>query len=147
MSLIAAENKRIFSAYINDVYNAHAAERVRDYLTSDVKWHAAQLGTMEGIENVVETLTGFFVAAPDFQVIEHASLAEGDLVAARITKQATHQDDFLGVPATGRLLRWDTIAVCRFADGRIAEDWSIDDFLAILQEMGAYTPPWSTTTP
>jgi hypothetical protein len=32
--------------------------------------------------------------------------------------------------------------VYRVADGKIAEEWAADDFLAFVYGVGAYTPPW-----
>jgi hypothetical protein len=33
--------------------------------------------------------------------------------------------------------------VYRLADGKIAEEWAADAAVAMLQGMGAYTPPWA----
>lgn len=101
------ENKRIVRAYTDEVFNAHTPERVRDYLTPDVKWHGGTLGAVEGVENVVELLRGFIGALPDLEATEHEIVAEGDLVAVRFTVEATHQGDLLGIPATERPVRWD----------------------------------------
>lgn len=142
MSSVVDENKRLFREFTNEVYNKHQPESARDYLAPDIKWHAAQLGTLEGVETVIEVLKGFSAVLPDLHVTEHVSFGEGDMVAARITMEATHRGEFLGVPATGRRLRWDAIDVCRFVDGKIVEEWAVDDFVGVLRGMGAFTPPW-----
>lgn len=38
--------------------------------------------------------------------------------------------------------------VCRFENGKIAEEWGLDDFVSILQAMGACAsaPPWIVTS-
>jgi predicted ester cyclase len=46
------------------------------------------------------------------------------------------------IPATGRRVRWDAVDVYRVANDRIVEEWAGDDLLAILVNLGAYTPPW-----
>ncbi len=95
MSLSSYANKRIVRAYIDEVFNAHMPERASDYMTPDVKWHGGTLGTVQGVENVVGVLRGFIGALPDLQATEHDIVAEGDLVAVRLTVEAKHQGDCL----------------------------------------------------
>ncbi len=68
------------------------------------------------------------------------------IVAVRLTVEAKHQGDLLGIQATGRRVRWDAVDVYRFVDGKIDEEWAADDMIAILQGVGAYTPPWVTAS-
>lgn len=142
MSSSGDANKRFVRAYLDEVFNAHKPERAADYLTRDVAWHGGTLGTVEGIQNVVGPLRGFIGALPDLHATERDIVAEGSLVAVRLTVTATHKGELLGIAATGRPVKWDAVDVYRLADGKIAEEWAADDMLAILQQVGAYTPPW-----
>lgn len=142
MSSSGDANKRFVRAYLDEVFNAHKPERAADYLTRDVAWHGGTLGTVEGIQNVVGLLRGFIGALPDLHATERDIVAEGSLVAVRLTVTATHKGELLGIAATGRPVKWDAVDVYRLADGKIAEEWAADDMLAILQQVGAYTPPW-----
>jgi len=129
-------------AYLDEVFNAHRPDRAADYLKPDVAWHGGTLGTLEGVENVVSLLRGFIGALPDLHATERDIVAEGSLVAVRLTVAATHKGELLGIAATGRPVKWDAVDVYRLADGKIAEEWAADDILAILNQVGAYTPPW-----
>lgn len=142
MSSSGDANKRFVRAYLDEVFNAHKPERAADYLTPDVAWHGGTLGTVEGIQNVVGLLRGFIGALPDLHATERDIVAEGSLVAVRLTVTATHKGELLSIAATGRPVKWDAVDVYRLADGKIAEEWAADDMLAILQQIGAYTPPW-----
>ena len=66
----------------------------------------------------------------------------GDGVAVRDVVEATHQGNLLGIPPTGRRVRWDALDVYRLTNGMIIEEWAGDDTTAILYQVGAYTPPW-----
>jgi predicted ester cyclase len=136
------DNKRFVRAYLDEVFNAHRPDRAADYLTRDVVWHGGTLGTLKGVENVVSLLRGFIGALPDLHATERDIVAEGSLVAVRLTVTATHKGELLGIAATGRPLKWDAVDVYRLADTKIAEEWVADDVLAILNQVGAYTPPW-----
>ncbi len=47
-------------------------------------------------------------------------MAEGDMVAMRLTLSGTH------LP-TGRRVQWPVTVFTRFAEGKVAEDWLVVD--------------------
>lgn len=136
------ENKRIVRTFIETAFNQHQADRAADYLTSDMKWHGGTLGTVDGRENVAGLIGAIVSALPDLHNVEQDIIAERDIVAVRAVVEATHKGDLLGIPASGRHVRWDAVDVYRVADGKIAEEWAADDLLAFVYGVGAYTPPW-----
>jgi predicted ester cyclase len=82
-------------------------------------------------------------AFPDIApTVDHA-IAEGDLVAVRITARGHHTGAPFppGIPAAGRAIEWREQHVYRIADGRIVEHWGVFDNLAILQQLGAVPGP------
>ena len=135
-------NKKIVRAYVEEMFNAHKPDRAADYVAPEVKWHGGTLGTVEGRENVLGLLRGFIGALPDLHATEQDIVAEGDTVAVRFTIEATQQGDLFGIPATGRPLRWDAVDIYRLSNGKIVEEWAADDMVAVLHQLGAYTPPW-----
>ena len=124
------------------IFNEHHTDRASDFLTRDVKWHGGTLGTAEGVDNVAALVSGFIAALPDLTATEKDIVAEGDTVAVRYVVEATHQGNLLGIPATGRRVRWEAVDVYRVSNGKIAEEWAADDMLAILVALDVYTPPW-----
>jgi predicted ester cyclase len=97
---------------------------------------------VDGLDNVAALLRGFIDALPDLTATEQGIVAEGDTVAVRLVVEATHKGDLLGIPATGRRVRWDAVDVDRVSDGKIVEEWAADDMPAVLVDLGVYTPPW-----
>jgi len=136
------ENKRIVRAFIEAAFNQHQAGRAADYLTSDVKWHGGTLGTVDGRENFVGLIGAIVSALPDLRNVEQDIIAERDIVSVRAVVEGTHKGDLLGIPASGKHVRWDAVDVYRVKDGKIAEEWAADDLLAFVYGVGAYTPPW-----
>jgi predicted ester cyclase len=135
-------NVEIVREYTRRVFNEHNPGLASEYLTPDAKWHGGTLGTAEGADNVVSVLRSFIGALPDLNAQEQDIVAQGDTVAVRFVVEATHQGELLGITPTGRRVRWDAVDVYRLRDGRISEEWAADDMTAILQQVGAYTPPW-----
>jgi steroid delta-isomerase-like uncharacterized protein len=136
------ENKRIVRAFIEAAFNQHQADRASEYLTSDMKWHGGTLGTVEGRENFAGLISAIVSALPDLRNVEQDIIAERDIVSVRAVVEGTHKGDLLGIPASGRHVKWDAVDVYRVADGKIAEEWAADDLLAFVYGVGAYTPPW-----
>ena len=135
-------NVELVREYTRRVFNEHNPELASEYVTSDVKWHGGSLGTVEGRENLVGLLRGFLGALPDLNAHEQDIVASGDTVAVRFVVEATHQGELLGIPPTGKRVRWDAVDVYRLSDRKISEEWAADDLTAILHQVGAYTPPW-----
>jgi steroid delta-isomerase-like uncharacterized protein len=136
------ENKRIVRAFIESAFNQHQAERAAEYMTPDIKWHGGTLGTVEGRDNFVGLISAIVSALPDLHNVEQDIIAERDVVAVRAVVDGTHKGDLLGIPASGKHVRWDAVDVYRVVDGKIAEEWAADDLLAFVYGVGAYTPPW-----
>jgi len=135
-------NKKLVRTYTQTIFNEHHTDRASDFLSRDVKWHGGTLGTAEGVDNVAALVSGFIAALPDLTATEKDIVAEGDTVAVRYVVEATHQGNLLGIPATGRRVRWEAVDVYRVSNGKIAEEWAADDMLAILVALDVYTPPW-----
>jgi steroid delta-isomerase-like uncharacterized protein len=136
------ENKRIVRAFIETAFNQHQTDRVGDHLTPDMKWHGGTLGTVEGRDNFVGLVGAIVSALPDIRNVEQDIIAERDIVCVRAVVEGTHKGDLLGIPASGKRVRWDAVDVYRVTDGKIAEEWAADDLLAFVHGVGAYTPPW-----
>jgi predicted ester cyclase len=48
----------------------------------------------------------------------------------------THRGEFLGRPGTGDLIEWMTIHIDAIRDGKVLEDATMTDALAIPQQLG-----------
>jgi len=62
-------------------------------------------------------------------------IAEGDIVVHRVMVTGTHVGEFMGVPATGKPVRYAVVVVSRFSNGKVVEDWSIVDSYSILRQI------------
>jgi len=146
MSQALAIDERIALAreYVRVVFNGHQPERAGDYCTDDVVWHGNSLGEVSGLENLTALLTVFLGALPDLVAAEQDVIASDDLVVVRLVVAATQRGDLLGIPATGRRVRWNAIDIYRVTDdGKISEEWAADDMAAFASQLGAISLPWA----
>ena len=49
--------------------------------------------------------------------------ADGDMVATRVRYDGVHSGECMGIPATGRRIRFEALENFRVADGKIVESW------------------------
>jgi steroid delta-isomerase-like uncharacterized protein len=83
-------------------------------------------------------LTEMYIAAfPDLKVTIDRMIAEKDLVNVSYTVKGTHDDTYMGIPATHKKIRFNGTSTFRFdAQGKIAERWSCIDQIPILNQLG-----------
>lgn len=81
----------------------------------------------------------FGKALPDLELTIDDVVGDGDgeKVAVRYTIRGTHQDELMGVPATGNRIEVGGQSFFRFEDGRVAERWQSLDGLALMTQLGA----------
>lgn len=76
-------------------------------------------------------------AFPDLRMEPHEVVAEGDLVAVRVTMTGTHEGEFMGIPPSRRRIEVPAVDFVRIRDGRAVEHWGVTDNLAMMQQLGA----------
>ena len=86
---------------------------------------------------IVTFRTGF----PDLDVQALDVTAEGDRVAWRVDGVGTHDGEFMGVPATGRRVRFTGVDLAQVRDGRFLVHWSGEDLAGVLIQIGALPVP------
>ena len=64
-------------------------------------------------------------------------IAEGDKVVARWRSRATHRDEYMGIPQTGKEVEFTGISVYRIEGGKIAESWTVEDQFGLMRQIGA----------
>ncbi|MEV4433877.1 ester cyclase [Streptomyces sp. NPDC049555] len=90
--------------------------------------------------DVAAEMSRFMQAFPDLRLVVHSLVAEGDLVATRLTVEGTHKGEYLGLAPTGRRVRCPLLGQLRLADGRVVEHWGVADGLYLLEQLGLLPP-------
>jgi steroid delta-isomerase-like uncharacterized protein len=131
----AAVVRGFFAALDNQDLDA-----VGDLLASDYRLHFDGNPVMDRGAGI--GFFGAFLAAfPDIIHQVQDQLCEGDRVATRIMVRGTHQNEMMGIPATGHEIAISAINIVRVGQGKIAEHWVNSDALGMLMQLGAVPPP------
>lgn len=76
-------------------------------------------------------------AFPDMHLEVEDLIASEDKTVARVTATATHQGEFMGIPATDKRAEMQLIDIMRFDnDGLVCEHWGVADMLSLMQQLG-----------
>jgi steroid delta-isomerase-like uncharacterized protein len=81
------------------------------------------------------------VAFPDFRAEIHWQTADGDIVTTFKTYHGTHKGTFLGVPATGRKISFETVDAMRVRNGKIDAHWGVANLFSLMRQLGALDTP------
>jgi predicted ester cyclase len=103
--VMSERNKDLVRRYYDQVINGRDLDAVGDYFADERTASGVRKGCFY-----------FFQAFPDLHVSLDEFVAEGDRVFLRSTMTGTHDDEFHGIPATGRHMATDSAEVYRMVD-------------------------------
>jgi len=112
---------------------------VDELTTEDVTDHEEGLpGQPSGREGVKFFVNAMRQAFPDLRpkTID-PTMTAGDLDAARTILSGTHTGEFMGMPAGGSTVEFESIDIIRVSDGKVAEHWGVTDVMTLMQQIGA----------
>lgn len=94
-------------------------------------------GTARGREAIEKLYTMYLSAFGDMKFEQDELLIDGDRVALLARVSGTDTGGFMGMPPTGRPVRFPTVFFFELRDGRIAREHRIYDFTGVLVQVGA----------
>jgi predicted ester cyclase len=162
MSAIPAPQRVALSPAVSAILEANApnAQLLRDYLRftdailapdpagidgvvrPDARFHELDaIGYPPGPEGFKIFRRQVNAAIPDEHIFFTAVRFEGDdIIEADLDISATHTgEEFMGIAAKGRKIRFNVYARSRFVDGKVAERWDRADFEDIKRQLAGPT--------
>jgi steroid delta-isomerase-like uncharacterized protein len=84
-----------------------------------------------------QKIAGFAAIFPDLDEDMQDIIAGGDTVATRWVVTGSQQQEFMGIPAAGQMIRVEGMNFYRLKDGRVTDIWTQFDGLGLMQQLGA----------
>jgi predicted ester cyclase len=119
-------------------------EAARTFIAADFVDHEASPGVAGGPEGYLSTARYMRQAFSEARWQVDDFISEGDKFACRVTFSGKHTGDFLGIAPTGREIKVQHLHFYRVADGQAKEHWGARDELALLRQLGVFTPEHAT---
>ena len=114
--------------------------------TADFVGHGSRGRTFTHEAGMAEA-RGWRSAFPDLVASVDHLIADGDMVAIRWTARGTNTGTGNGLTATGKKVETSGIAMFRFEDGKVAEEWVSADSLGLMRQLGLLPQPTASTAP
>jgi steroid delta-isomerase-like uncharacterized protein len=126
---------RYMSADAKEVAKSVAASGRDEYHAPEFKFHFA--GKDTNLEQYMQVMGTIVSAFPDAKYSSDDIIGEGDKVVSRYHFTGTHKGTYQGVPASGKKVNLEGIAIFRLSNGKLVEMWAVNDSLGMMQQIGA----------
>jgi steroid delta-isomerase-like uncharacterized protein len=133
---MSEENKARIREFIDRVLTGGEIEATGDYFHTDVVEEVPFPGQGPGLDGLKEILTRIRRAFPNSKWSVEEQIAEENKVLTRFTWSGTHQGEFLGIPATNRVIRVWGMVIDRFGDRKVKSTRILLDTLSMMQQLG-----------
>jgi predicted ester cyclase len=132
----ADDHKAVVQRWI-EAYNDRDQQGEADARAPGYVAHVPGVPGPLGSEEWTQFIASFVEAFPDIRLTVEDIMADGDMVAARVSFHGTHRGAFQGIPPTNRQVAFTSIELDRMVDGKVAEHWVELDLLGLLHQLGA----------
>jgi len=136
-----AHQKEVVRRYFEEALDKRKLDILDELATTDCVIHRPEMREpIAGLEAFREVLRRILQVYSEFSTTIHDLVAEDDRVACRLSHCAVNRGAWtsrLGTHAVaGKTVTWSAIAIFRFREGKIAEEWVSRDELGMLIQLG-----------
>ena len=134
---MSEQNKTITKRIFDEGWNGRKLDVCDELIAKDAPTHEpglppeASIGP-ESLKGIIGIYTGAF---PDVKMTLEDMVAEGDRVVVRWQAIGTNTGSLMGMPPTGKKSTVTGTLIYRFADGKVAEAWSLWDKAGMMQQL------------
>ena len=126
-----AANKHVVRTSHEEIWSKGRFDLIGDLYTEDFVCHFVIGPEWQGQEGLLAEVKSHRTSFPDWREEIQRLVAEKDYVVSHFRNTGTHLGDFHGLAPTGRKVSIDEIAIYRFEEGKIAEQWGLPDIHGI----------------
>jgi steroid delta-isomerase-like uncharacterized protein len=131
---LTERNKTVARRVFEEIFTQGKLEVVDELYAPDFVNHG--LHGDAGLKADREATRGWRAAFPNLEMKAEKLIAEGDLVSVLWTARGTNTGNGKGLPPTGKSIEVHGVTIWRIVDGKIKEEWSAFDELAVMQQLG-----------
>jgi steroid delta-isomerase-like uncharacterized protein len=140
MGMPMEEHKSAYR-HIIEAVNADDFDALDALFAVDMVDHNPIPDQVPGLAGFKQWMASARSSFPDMRGTVEQVLAEGNLVAGRVTWRGTQVGPFVGVAPTGQFVAFEAYHIARFEGGKVAEWWGTADIFGALAQLGAPPAP------
>ena len=138
---MSEQNKDLFRRMVDEVFAQGKVDVINELIEPNWVDHNPIPGQEPGPEGMKKLVVMFRDAFPDLTSNVDLLMAEGDLVAGRMTTSGTHKGEFMGIPPTNKRFTMSETHIVRIANGKAVEHWGNSDDMGMMQQLGVIPGP------
>jgi steroid delta-isomerase-like uncharacterized protein len=136
-------NEELLRTACRVIWTEGDTDRIEEFYAEDFQSHVSPVGPSwgSGLRDLKTLADQLRSAFPDYRESIEDLICDGDRVMVRLTIKGTHNGALGGVPATGREIEITDMSIFRIANGRIAEQWALSDYMSLYLQLGLIELP------
>jgi steroid delta-isomerase-like uncharacterized protein len=128
-------NEKTIRRLVDEVINKQHLAVIDEIIHPDYV-HRTPGGELHGRQALRELLTAYHAALPDLHVKIDELVCTDSKAVLFFTLSGTHEDEFMGIPATGKQVSINGMTRSYIENGQIIEEWELLDQLTMFQQLG-----------
>jgi steroid delta-isomerase-like uncharacterized protein len=137
----STQNYSVVRQCYEQVINRGNIDAVDEYFAPNFVEHAELLpGLPKNREGLKRYFTTLRKAFKDLHFEVEDEIVQEDKVVLRIRAEGSQQEEFLGIPSSGKHVQFPLIGIYRIANGKVAEHWGLADQQTALRQLGITKP-------
>ena len=131
------ENKAAARRFFEEGWNSGDPAQLKAFLADEFVSHNSLNFAIQSSDEYCRGVVAYRTAFPDLVTSVDDVIAEGDRVVVRGTDRGTHQAEFMGRAASGRLVTTTWIEIFRLESGKAVEGWVESDSKTLMDQLDA----------
>ena len=130
------QNKQI----VLEMYRAFDRQDIkqgRQYMASNIVGQGMDGVTRQGVDAFIKYAVSMFGVFLDGYHQIDEMIAEREKVVTRGIFIGTHQGELMGIPATGKQVKFSFVHIDRIIDGKVIHHWGQADIFNLMQQLQA----------
>jgi predicted ester cyclase len=136
MSLPLEEENKVLVRRFYDELNKGNLDIIDEMVCPDYVGHFPGLPDLHGITALKPFHQAAMSTIPPRRITLEDLIAEGDKVIKRYSVFGVHKGEILGVSPTNKEVNITGFSILRLVNGRIVEQWGLDDMFSFFQQLG-----------
>ena len=133
---MSIEQNKAIVLQMYEAFDKQDIEQGKKFMSADIVGHGLNTTSLRGVDEFMQYAMSLFNAFPDgFHVFEEV-IAENNKVVTRGTFTGTHQGELMGIPPTGKQVKFSVVHIDTIVDGKVTEHWGQADIFGMMQQLG-----------
>ncbi len=134
------ENKAILNHLYKELWSERDSSILDEVYSPEVLYHTPSM-ELHNLDELKNLINSYFLAFHDSKVTVKDQIAKDDMVVTKFVYEGVHNGKFGKFPPTGKNIKIKGVAIDRFANGKIVDEWEMIDELGMMKQLGLEMKP------